>query len=104
MNFAQLIDPTTIEEFSRDYWEQKPLVVKRSSPGYYNSLMDKSDLENLLLNGQIRTPEVNVFRQGRSLGGDRLRAAGWSKSVWPVAGHRSPLRSLRAGLHNRHAG
>lgn len=35
----KLIHPVTTEEFLAEYWEQKPLIVNREQPRYYDSLL-----------------------------------------------------------------
>ena len=35
--FTWLLYPVTPEEFYEKYWEQRPLVIKRDAPSYYDS-------------------------------------------------------------------
>jgi len=46
--FAMLIAPITIEEFYRDYFEKKPLLVKRQNPSYYDEFMTMEHVSTLL--------------------------------------------------------
>lgn len=46
--FAKLIHPVTPEEFFRDYWEKKPLVVHRDDPDYYRDLLSFETVNHAL--------------------------------------------------------
>lgn len=63
--FENLIFPIKGEEFFRDYWEQKPLLLKREDPSvasYYQSLFQLSDLKGLVSRGLFYGRDINVCR------------------------------------------
>lgn len=66
--FAWMIHPVTVEDFYRDYWEKKPLVVKRKDPSYYRGWLGLRDVEAMLEQGAgLRYGEdvdVTAFRDG----------------------------------------
>ncbi|XP_053825906.1 ribosomal oxygenase 2 isoform X1 [Vidua macroura] len=63
--FRSLISPIEEEEFFRDYWEQKPLLVQRNDvlvAAYYQSLFQLSHLKELCSQGLSYGRDVNVCR------------------------------------------
>lgn len=63
--FESLIHPMGTEQFFRDYWEKKPLHLKRSDPStasYYQSLFQLSDLLSLCSQGLEYYRDINVVR------------------------------------------
>jgi len=47
-SFERLLAPITPQDFLREYWEQKPLIVNRDRPLVYDSIMTFADLDDLL--------------------------------------------------------
>ena len=39
--FEELIAPISIEEFHKNYWEKKPLIVKRKDQDYFGSFLEQ---------------------------------------------------------------
>uniref|UniRef100_A0A803YIP5 Bifunctional lysine-specific demethylase and histidyl-hydroxylase n=1 Tax=Meleagris gallopavo TaxID=9103 RepID=A0A803YIP5_MELGA len=63
--FASLISPIKPEEFFREYWEEKPLLVQRNDPllaTYYQSLFQLSDLKELCSQGLYYGRDINICR------------------------------------------
>lgn len=63
--FQSLISPMSVDEFFREYWEKKPLLLQRSDPAlvsYYQSLFQLSDLKQLCVQGLEYTRDLNVVR------------------------------------------
>lgn len=63
--FQSLISPTTVDEFFREHWEKKPLLLQRSDPAlvsYYRSLFQLSDLKQLCAQGLEYTRDLNMVR------------------------------------------
>merc|ERR1711872_390888 len=46
--FEWLISPTSVTDFYKDYWEKKPLHLKRSDPSYYKTLFSTKALEKII--------------------------------------------------------
>lgn len=70
--FQSLISPMTTDEFFREYWEKKPLLLQRSDPAlesYYQSLFQLSDLKQLCVQGLEYGRDLNVVR---CVGGSKL--------------------------------
>ncbi|XP_054829688.1 ribosomal oxygenase 2 [Eublepharis macularius] len=63
--FESLIFPIKREEFFRDYWEQKPLLLKRENPSVascYQSLFQLTDLKSLVSQGLFYGRDINVCK------------------------------------------
>ncbi|NWU29776.1 RIOX2 oxygenase, partial [Dyaphorophyia castanea] len=63
--FRSLISPVEEEVFFREYWEQKPLLVRRNDAlvaAYYQCLFQLSDLKELCRQGLCYGRDVNVCR------------------------------------------
>ncbi|XP_053167048.1 ribosomal oxygenase 2 isoform X2 [Hemicordylus capensis] len=63
--FESLIFPIKQDEFWREYWEKKPLLLQRNDPSvasYYRSLFQLSDLKALVNQGLYYGRDVNVCR------------------------------------------
>jgi len=46
--FEWMISPHNVEDFYKDYWEKKPLHLKRSDPSYYKSVFSTKALDKIL--------------------------------------------------------
>lgn len=64
LDFDSLIAPTAVRDFSRRYWERRPLVVGRHAPDHFGSLLGVGDLRPLLASGRVRFPEAWLVRAG----------------------------------------
>ncbi|NWH69860.1 RIOX2 oxygenase, partial [Piaya cayana] len=63
--FGSLISPIKQENFFREYWEQKPLLLQRNDPmlaAYYQSLFQLSDLKELCSQGLYYGRDINICR------------------------------------------
>lgn len=53
-----LISPITPQEFFERYWEQRPLVVRRDQPGYFDGLLSLDEVDRVLTTLDRRYPEI----------------------------------------------
>uniref|UniRef100_A0A8C8RGX5 Bifunctional lysine-specific demethylase and histidyl-hydroxylase n=1 Tax=Pelusios castaneus TaxID=367368 RepID=A0A8C8RGX5_9SAUR len=63
--FESLIFPIKQENFFKEYWEQKPLLIQRDDPSvaaYYRSLFQLRDLKELSSQGLYYGQDVNICR------------------------------------------
>jgi len=60
-----LLYPITPKQFLEEYWEKKPLHIKRNNADYYDGLFSKQENDNLLLEGKARVNLAKVNKQGR---------------------------------------
>ena len=63
-SFERLLRPVTLETFVRDYWQQQPLVLERSEPGYYSGLLSERDIESLVAFHQLQYSQLKVAQAG----------------------------------------
>ncbi|XP_066488478.1 ribosomal oxygenase 1 [Tiliqua scincoides] len=52
--FEWLIAPIPPQQFFRHYWEKKPLLVHRSSPGYYGGLFSTAEFDAVLRDHHVQ--------------------------------------------------
>ncbi|HXJ91354.1 MAG TPA: cupin domain-containing protein [Terriglobia bacterium] len=62
-----LIDPFSRAEFFQDYWEKRPLVVKRNQPTYFGSLVSLDEVDRVLTTLDLRYPNVSLKNADRSV-------------------------------------
>src|SRR5690348_1284422 len=49
MSLQTLVAPISEEEFKAHYWEQKPLVLHRNDPNYYDDLFTLEDFDQAIM-------------------------------------------------------
>ncbi len=62
--FDWLIAPISSEQFFAEYWEQKPVHIRRGNPEYYKDIITQADLDNLISNGDLRYPALRLVQKG----------------------------------------
>ena len=55
-----LLNPISKKEFFEDFWEKQPLVIKRSQPNYFNSLLSLDEVDRVLTTLDRRYPDVTL--------------------------------------------
>ncbi len=63
---ARAVAPVATEEFLREYWERRPLVVPRGEEGRFDDLLSVRDVEQAIETTAIRTPSFRLVRAGAS--------------------------------------
>ena len=64
VDFSGLIAPIHVDAFFSEYWERKPLHIRRDDRAYYDGIITVRDLETLLSSGDLRFPAVRLARNG----------------------------------------
>lgn len=64
---AQLLHPITPEEFLSDYWEQKPLLVRRGKPDYYRDVLDRRTIDRVITTMHPKFPDVQIINAKQDL-------------------------------------
>lgn len=67
LSFADLISPLSVEEFHRDHWERRHLVLRRDDPHFYDRLLTLSDLDEILAQSSLRSSDLRIVNQGKEL-------------------------------------
>lgn len=65
--FESLIQPVSVEQFFRDYWEKEVLYIPRGETDYYRDILTLSDVNDYLSRTDIRYPQIRLVNQGREL-------------------------------------
>jgi ribosomal protein L16 Arg81 hydroxylase len=65
-----LIDPIRQEVFFQEYWERQPLVVKRSQPNYFSSLVSLDEVDRILTTLDLRYPQITLKNADREINPD----------------------------------
>ena len=73
-DFEYLIHPVNTGTFGQEYWEKKPLVVRRTNPDYYRGLLSLESVDFILSTSSIRPPLIRVVNKGRETPLKQLRA------------------------------
>ncbi|XP_053667632.1 bifunctional lysine-specific demethylase and histidyl-hydroxylase NO66 [Anopheles marshallii] len=67
--FAWMIGPgTTVEEFMRTHWERKPLLVQRHNRTYYEGLLSRAMIDEMLRTNNIeytKNIDITSYRDGQ---------------------------------------
>jgi ribosomal protein L16 Arg81 hydroxylase len=65
-SLGELLAPLEKNEFLAVYWQQRPLVVQRSRPDYYASVLTLRDVDRMLFSQEQRYPAVRLAKVGSS--------------------------------------
>ena len=63
----QLLAPVPPAAFLQEYWEQRPLVLQRSAPDYFQALLTAADVDRLVTTADLTYPEFRLVRSGSPL-------------------------------------
>ena len=66
-DFAKLINPLSLDTFTNEYWEKKPLFLSRNNLHYYQELFSVSDVDKVLHYSKINSPEIRVLENQQEL-------------------------------------
>ncbi len=61
-SFDWAIAPTTPDTFFAEYFEKKPLVIKRGQPNYFSDLLSFTEMDRVISTMGLQHPEVNVTK------------------------------------------
>lgn len=86
---AWLLQPVSIEEFSRGYYERAPLHVSRDRAGYYAKYFSLAELERVLFGTELGADEILVYKDGTP-----ARRESYVRSVGRSTGNRPNLREI----------
>lgn len=65
--FSKLIAPTTPETFFRDYWEKKPLIVRREQREYYSDLLSLRGFDHVITTQTLMHPQAFIANAARQV-------------------------------------
>lgn len=65
LDLEALLRPVELETFFSHHWEQKPLLISRGDPTFYDALLTLADVEAFISRGDVRYPALRLARDGR---------------------------------------
>jgi ribosomal protein L16 Arg81 hydroxylase len=80
-SFEWLISPLSKEDFFADYWEKKPLVIKRGQPDYFSSLLSLDEVDRVITTLDRRYPDVTLKNAKAKVSADQYTVHGDSLDV-----------------------
>ena len=73
---SKIISPKKAEEFFRDHWEKKPLVVNRRSPEFFSHLLNIDDIDHIITTSDIRFPDIRLISAVQDIARDEYAFEG----------------------------
>lgn len=67
MSLEWLISPVSKQVFFNDYWDQRPLVVKREQRDYFSSLLSLDEVDRVLTTLDLRYPNIVLKNAARNV-------------------------------------
>jgi ribosomal protein L16 Arg81 hydroxylase len=64
-DLSRLIAPISVKTFQEEYWEQRPLVIRREHPGYYDELFGLQSFDEIVVTSSARSPNILVVKNGQ---------------------------------------
>ena len=83
-SFEWLLSPLSKEEFFADYWEKKPLVIKRGQPDYFSSLLSLDEVDRVITTLDRRYPDITLKNAKAKVSADQYTVNGDSLDVAKV--------------------
>lgn len=71
-----LISPVTKQQYFKDYWEKRPLVVGRNDPDYFSSLLSLDEIDRVITTLDRRYPDICLKNASRSITANEYALAG----------------------------
>jgi ribosomal protein L16 Arg81 hydroxylase len=78
------IHPITRERFFQEFWETKPLVIRRECTEYYRSLLSLDEIDRVLTTLDLRYPNVVLKNAAREVSSEDYTVHGGSLDVAKV--------------------
>ncbi len=63
-----LISPITKSEFFEQYWEKRPLVIRRDRPDYFGSLLSVDEIDRVITTRDRRYPDIALKNANSRIG------------------------------------
>lgn len=76
-----LIQPITADRFFDEYWERRPLTLRRNCPGYYDALLSLDEIDRVLTTLDLRYPNVILKNASRDVAPEEYTTAGGALDV-----------------------
>ncbi len=101
-SFDWAIAPETPETFLAEYFEKKPMLIKRGQPGYFADLLSYGDIDRVVSTMGLAHPEINVTKSdGHITPADFAYETGQVDPVRVNQLHADGATVILSGLHER---
>ena len=77
----RLIQPLTADLFFEEYWERRPLILCRNSPGFYDALLSLDEIDRVLTTLDLRYPNVILKNAARDVAAQEYTIEGGALDV-----------------------
>src|SRR5947207_1520333 len=64
---ADIVAPVEIRSFLSEYWETKPLVIRRKKAGHYYRVLSLPDVVQFVASTELRQSDLRLVRDGAPL-------------------------------------
>jgi len=99
---ADLIHPVDPETFQRDYRDTRPLIVRRSHPGYYAHLLSLSDMDAILATMSVPEHAIRLAHDGKTTELAELAAGDPGQAAEVIYGHYRKGATVNINALNEH--
>lgn len=65
---TRLLSPLGCEAFISEYWERAPFFLQRDARGYFESLLTRGDVDDILATGRLSVDELRLVRKDDVIG------------------------------------
>ena len=79
-----LISPVAKKNFFEEYWERRPLVVKRDQSNYFHPLLSFEDVDRVITTLDRRYPDICLKNSSREMSSDEYTVSGGRLDVAKV--------------------
>lgn len=101
-SFDWAISPISPETFFAEYFEKKPLLIKRDQAGYFADLLSYAEIDRVISTTGLHHPEINVTRaDGNITAADFAYESGHIDPVRVSQLHADGATVILSGLHER---
>ena len=101
-----LFDPIGLDVFLSEYFEKKPLVIKRNSPAFYDELITLNEIDDVLFSQKLHAPGFRLVNSKTDSFPDTSTFCHKGTSIINplkfVQGYAEGHTLAMAGFHNQH--
>lgn len=76
-----LLQPVTADQFFEEYWERRPLMVRRDRPAFYDELLSLDEIDRALTTLDLRYPNVVLKNAARDVAPEEYTIGGEALDV-----------------------
>ena len=62
-----ILDPVSREDFFKEYWEARPLVVSRKDPGYFDPLLSLDEIDRIITTLNLSHPDLQLVSSAEEI-------------------------------------